>query len=247
MVNQAFRLPIPHDFLVNKWSKWSLKEWIYELEQSCCLTSEERISSSGDHPNYIYVECSIYVFMSFFGTEGFSRCFYIFWPSGIETSMFCWAVVPMKVGRLKHIWGFPKMVVPPVIIHFIGFSLTKTIQRTWGTPICRKPPLNCRSLIHQNQITCWSRKPIPSRPDFQEKFLVESWSLQAKWIVLQTIYPLSLQLHRRFNPSISCNCFFHVYDLYIYIYSNSSKEITLCSCCFNRIWLFYLHGGCKTK
>ena len=43
---------------------------------------------------------------------------------------------------ISNIWRCPKIGLPPVIIHiFVGFSLTTTIQRSWGTPMTSwKPP-----------------------------------------------------------------------------------------------------------
>ena len=38
-------------------------------------------------------------------------------------------------------WGFPELGVPLVIIHFSRiFPFTKTIQRTWGTPMTSLTP-----------------------------------------------------------------------------------------------------------
>ena len=53
-----------------------------------------------------------------------------------EIKRFSYNFALKPIHWIPLIWGFPKIGVPPVIIHFkLGIPLTKTNQRAWGSPI----------------------------------------------------------------------------------------------------------------
>ena len=57
---------------------------------------------------------------------------------GVVPLFICFATLISWPFSVLKIWGFPKIEVPPVIIHFNGIFLTKT--KHLGVATFRKPP-----------------------------------------------------------------------------------------------------------
>ena len=64
----------------------------------------------------------------------------------------------------NNIWGFPRIGVPPVIIHFSGIFDYKPTS-SWGTPIFRKPPYVAFDVKYDGITWDWGILPFQTKLD----------------------------------------------------------------------------------
>ena len=105
---------------------------------------------------------------------------------------------------------FSKMGLPPVIIHFntVGFSITKIVQRAWGTTIDRNPHIVIACAPKSQKISVLI--PVPLPPFWQPcgsclkvYIPLNPWVIHGDW---HHFHPFSIFFHRSHLISLGGPC-----------------------------------------